>query len=83
YYKNSRVTAIYTADLAQLKALMPPKVLAQVQPLQIWPGRGLVVLTAYAYEYCDNDSYNEVGLSVVTNRPGRANLGPFSLVGQS
>lgn len=83
YYKNSRVTAIYTADLAQLKALMPPKVLAQVQPLQIWPGRGLVVLTAYAYEYCDNDSYNEIGLSVVTNRPGRANLGPFSLVGQS
>lgn len=83
YYKNSRVTAIYTADLAQLRSLMPAKVLAQVQPLQIWPGRGLVVLTAYAYEYCDNDSYNEVGLSVVTNRPGRANLGPFSLVGQS
>lgn len=44
---------------------------------------GLVALTAYAYEYCDNDSYNEVALSIVTNKPGHANLGPFSLLGQS
>lgn len=83
YYKNSKVTAVFTADLATLKSLMPAKVLEQVQPLQVWPGRGLVALTAYTYEYCDNDSYNEVSLSIVTNRPGNANLGPVSLVGQS
>jgi len=83
YYRNSRVTAVYTADLERLKALMPAEVLAQVQPLQIWPGRGLVALTAYAYEYCDNDSYNEIALSIVTNKPGSTNLGPLSLVGQS
>ncbi len=83
YYENSRVTAIFTADLARLRELMPPGVLEQVQPLQIWPGRGVVALTAYAYHYCDNDSYNEIGLSVVTNKPGSSNWGPFSLMGQS
>lgn len=40
-------------------------------------------MTAYAYEYCDNDSYNEIALSIVTNKPGKSNLGPISLVGQS
>lgn len=83
YYKNSRVTAIFTADLDQLKSLMPAEVLAQVQPLQVWPGRGLVALTAYSYRYCDNDSYNEIGLSVVTSKPGSSSFGPFTLLGQS
>lgn len=83
YYQNSRVTVIFTADLARLRELMPAQVLAVVQPLQVWPGRGLVALTAYTYRHCDNDSYNEVGLSVVTNRPGGGNWGPLSLLGQS
>jgi hypothetical protein len=83
FYNNSRVTAIFTADLDKLKQLMPAKVLTQVQPLQVWPGRGLVALTAYTYRYCDNDSYNEIGLSVVTNKPGSPTLGPLTLVNQS
>ncbi len=83
YYNNSRVTAVFTADLDRLRALMPAKVLEQVQPLQIWPGRGVVALTAYAYHYCDNDSYNEIALSIVTNKPGASNLGPISLISQS
>ena len=83
YYKNSRVTAVYTADIDRLRALMPAEVLEQVQPLQVWPGRGLVAFTAYTYDYCDNDSYNEIALSIITNKPGKANLGPFSLIGQS
>ncbi len=83
YYKNSRVTVIFTADLDKLRELMPAKVLETVQPLQVWPGRGLVALTAYAYHYCDNDSYNEIGLSVITTRPGGSNLGPLTLMGQA
>jgi hypothetical protein len=83
YYENSKVTMVYTADIDKLRALIPAKVLEQVQPLQVWPGRGLVALTAYAYHYCDNDSYNEIALSVVTNKPGEGNYGPLSLVGQS
>lgn len=83
YYKSSRITAVFTADLAQLRALMPPQILQQVTPLQIWPGRGLIALTAYAYHYCDNDSYNEIALSVITTKPATLNVGPLSLLRQS
>lgn len=83
YYKNSKITAVFTADLARLKELMPADILQQVQPLQVWPGRGAVALTAYAYAYCDNDSYNEISLAIVTSKPGTASLGPFTLLGQS
>ncbi|MDF3929098.1 acetoacetate decarboxylase (ADC) [Pseudomonas putida] len=83
YYQNSRVTAVYTADLDALRALMPPEVLATASPLQVWSGRGLVAFTAYTYEHCDNDAYNEVAVSIITNTPGKANLGPFTLIGQS
>lgn len=83
YYKNNRITAVFTADLDKLRELMPAQVLEQVQPLQVWPGRGLVAFTAYTYDYCDNDAYNEIALSIVTNKPGSSNLGPISLVVQS
>lgn len=83
YYKNSRVTAVYTADIDRLRELMPAKVLAEVQPLQVWPGRGLIAITAYSYHYCDNDSYNEIAVSIVTSKLGGSNWGPFSLLAQS
>ncbi|WP_286747227.1 acetoacetate decarboxylase (ADC) [Aquabacterium sp. UBA2148] len=83
YYKNSRVTAVYTADIDRLRELIPPKVLAEVQPLQVWPGRGLIAITAYSYEYCDNDGYNEVAISIVTSKLGGSNWGAFSLLAQS
>lgn len=83
YYKNSSVTAVFTADIDRLRELIPTEVRAKVQPLQVWPGRGLVALTAYAYQYCDNDSYNEVSLSVITNKPGDTNLGPVTMIGQT
>lgn len=83
YYKNSRITAVFTADLARLQALMPEAVRKVVQPLQVWPGRGLVALTAYTYEYCDNDRYDELALSIITSKPGASSLGPLTLAGQS
>ncbi|WP_230521590.1 acetoacetate decarboxylase (ADC) [Janthinobacterium sp. EB271-G4-7A] len=83
YYKNRKITAVFTADIARLKELMPEDILKEVQPLQVWPGRGAVALTAYAYEYCDNDSYNEISLAIVTNKPGSSSFGPFTLLGQS
>ena len=83
YYKNRKITAVFTADLARLKELVPEDMRQQVQPLQVWPGRGAVALTAYAYDYCDNDSYNEISLAIVTNQPGASSFGPFTLLGQS
>lgn len=83
YYKNRKITAVFTADLARLKELVPEDMRQQVQPLQVWPGRGAVALTAYTYDYCDNDSYNEISLAIVTNQPGASSFGPFTLLGQS
>jgi hypothetical protein len=83
YYKDSSITAVFTADIERLRELMPAAIKAQVQPLQIWPGRGVVALTAYAYHYCDNDAYNELSLSIVTSKPGSPSFGPLSLLGQS
>lgn len=83
YYENTLVTAVFTADIERLRELMPADVLAKVQPLKVWPGRGLVALTAYAYHYCDNDSYNEISLAVITSQPDKANLGLISLAGQA
>lgn len=83
YYRNSKITLVYTADLARLRELIPAALRAQVQPLQVWPGRGAVAITAYAYELCDNDSYNEISLAIVTNQPGQPSYGPLSLLAQS
>lgn len=83
YYRNSSIGAIFTADIDRLRALIPAALRAQVTPLQVWPGRGAVALTAYAYHYCDNDSYNEFSLAIVTNKPGAMRFGPFSLLGQA
>jgi hypothetical protein len=83
YYKNSRITAVYTADLNRLKELMPKEVLEKVRPVAVWPGRGVVALTAYFYKYCDNDSYYDLALSIVTTKPDSWNFGLFSLIGES
>ncbi|MES2261696.1 MAG: acetoacetate decarboxylase (ADC) [Pseudomonadota bacterium] len=83
YYKNRKITAVFTANLDRLRGLMPDKVLKEVQPLQVWPGRGVVALTVYSYDYCDNDSYSEISLSIVTNKPGKSSFGPLTLMGQS
>lgn len=79
YYENSRVSIIFTADIERLRELMPEAVLDQVQPISVWPGRGLIALTAYSYQYCDNDSYKEITISIVTTKPRSLNLGPISL----
>lgn len=80
YYSNSSITAIYTADLKTLKELVPAEVRDLVKPISYFPGRGLVAITAYRYHYCDNDSYNELSISVVTTKPDKANWGIFSLL---
>lgn len=80
YYSNSSITAIYTADMKTLKKLIPEKVRDIVKPISITPGRGLIAITAYAYHYCDNDSYNELSISIVTTKPDAGNWGVFSLL---
>ena len=80
YYSNSSITAIYAADMKTLKKLIPAEVRDIVKPISITPGRGLIAITAYAYHYCDNDSYNELSISIVTTKPDAGNWGVFSLL---
>ncbi|QUY58103.1 acetoacetate decarboxylase (ADC) [Chryseobacterium arthrosphaerae] len=82
YYSNSSITAIYTADMKTLKKLIPKEVRDVVNPISITPGRGLIAITAYAYHYCDNDSYNELSISIITTKPNSGNWGVFSLMGE-
>lgn len=82
YYSNSSITVIYTADMKTLKKLIPAEVRDIVKPISITPGRGLIAITAYAYHYCDNDSYNELSISIVTTKPNAGNWGIFSLMGE-
>lgn len=82
YYSNSSITAIYTADMDRIKELMPEQVRSLVQPVSFVPGRGLIAITSYAYKYCDNDTYNELSISIITTRPNKSNFGLISLLGE-
>lgn len=81
YYDNSSITAIYTADMDAIDALIPEDVKHLVKPISYTPGYGLVAITSYAYHYCDNDTYNELSISIVTTKPDARNLGLLSLMG--
>ena len=65
YYKTSNVQLLMLAPLDKLKAKLP----AKVEPLSPIPGYGLVSLTFFAYDVCDNDPYDEVSVAVVVRRP--------------
>lgn len=82
YYSNSSITVVYKADTERIKKLIPEKVKDIVKPISITPGRGLIAITAYTYNYCDNDSYNELSISIVTTKPNKGNWGVFSLLGE-
>lgn len=83
YYSNSSITAVYTADMDRIKALIPEKVRDRVKPISFGRGKGLIAITSYAYHYCDNDTYNELSVSIVTTKPNAPNLGALSLLLQT
>ncbi|WP_413533535.1 acetoacetate decarboxylase (ADC) [Empedobacter brevis] len=82
YYSNTSITAIYTADMEEIKKLIPTEVQELVKPISYTPNRGLIAITSYAYHFCDNDFYNELSISIVTTEPNKSNLGLISLMGE-
>jgi len=66
YYRSSSVQLLFLAPLTRLRATLP----APLEPLRAVPGRGLLALTFFSYEVCDNDPYNEASIAVVIRRPG-------------
>lgn len=65
FYRTSNIQVVMLAPIAKLKA----KLSMPLEPLQPIPGFGLVALTFFRYEVCDNDPYNEVSVAVVLRPP--------------
>ncbi|WP_433848215.1 acetoacetate decarboxylase [Acinetobacter proteolyticus] len=65
YYRSANVQVLMLAPLKQLKKKLP----ASLEPLQAFPGYGLVALTFFTYSVCDNDPYNEVSIAMVVRKP--------------
>ncbi|MCH7294003.1 acetoacetate decarboxylase [Acinetobacter higginsii] len=65
YYRSGNVQVLMLAPLKQLKKKLP----APLEPLQAFPGYGLVALTFFTYSVCDNDPYNEVSVAIVVHKP--------------
>ncbi len=82
YYRTSSISAIYTADMSRIEELLPADVRDVVQPISFTLGKGLIAITSYAYHYCDNDTYNELSISIVTTKPNQSNWGLISLLGE-
>ncbi|USA48197.1 acetoacetate decarboxylase [Acinetobacter sp. C26M] len=73
YYRSGNVQLLMLAPLKQLKKKLP----ASLEPLQVFPGYGLVALTFFTYAVCDNDPYNEVSVAIVVRKPNA--YGPHAL----
>jgi len=66
YYRMSSVQLLMLAPVERLRATLPQP----LEPLQPFPGYGLVALTFFSYPVCDNDPYDEVSVAIVIRRPG-------------
>lgn len=73
YYRTNNIQLLMLAPLSHLREKLP----APLEPLQAFPGYGLVALTFFSYSVCDNDPYDEVSIAVVIRQP-RAR-GPHAL----
>lgn len=66
YYRANSIQLLMLAPVSKLRAKLP----ALLEPLQPFPGYGLVALTFFSYAVCDNDPYDEVSIAVVIRQPG-------------
>ncbi len=64
YYDASSFTGIFTAPTDRVKARMP---FPEVSPLEIFPGRSLVAISALEYRDTDIAPYNELSVSVLVS----------------
>lgn len=67
YYRTSNVQLLMLAPVSRLKAKLP----SPLEPLQPFPGYGLVSLTFFSYSVCDVDPYDEVSVAIVVRQPGK------------
>ncbi len=75
YYDFRFTTCIFTAKINRLKKMLPHP---QFVPIQIWPGTGMLAITAFEYRDTSIGPYNEVAISVPLNFPPATFLGKHS-----
>ncbi|CAI7642922.1 unnamed protein product [Penicillium pancosmium] len=76
YYRTSSVQLVFLAPLDQLKDKLP----SPLEPIIALPGYGLVALTFYSYQVCDNDPYNEVSVAIIVRQPGEVSYSTTQLL---
>lgn len=76
YYRSSNVQVLMLAPVSRLKAKLP----SPLEPLQPFPGYGLVSLTFFSYSVCDVDPYDEVSVAIVVRQPGAHGLQSLELL---
>lgn len=75
YYDYRAVSCTFTAKIKRLKSILPHP---QFEPIQIWPGTGIVSVVAFEYRDTSIGPYNEVAVNVPINFPPADFLGKFS-----
>lgn len=75
YYDIRFTTCIFTAKIERLKSILPHP---QFIPIHIWPGTGMLGITALEYRDTSVGPYNEVAITVPLNFPPAAFLGKHS-----
>lgn len=73
YYRTGNVQVLMLAPIKKLKEKLP----VPLEPLQAFPGYGLVALTFFTYSVCDNDPYNEASVAIVVRKANAR--GPHSI----
>ncbi|MBF0239385.1 MAG: acetoacetate decarboxylase family protein [SAR324 cluster bacterium] len=68
YYDNTTMTAIFTASTRALKKYLPE----ELCPVEAFPGKSLVALSAFEYRHTDIGPYNEFSVAALVNYPGKS-----------
>lgn len=69
YYDNTAMSAIYTASTEQVRKQLPSP---DMHPVELYPGRCLVVFSAFEYRRTDIGPYNEFSISALISHGRKA-----------
>jgi len=62
YYDSMAMTAIYLASTAKVRKYLP---LPEMHPVEMFPGKSIVALSAFEYRNTTIDSYNEFSVAAI------------------
>jgi hypothetical protein len=71
YYDIRHVAAMFPVAIRKLKELLPHP---NFKPVEMWPGTGTLVISAYEYHDTSIDPYNELAISVLVRFPPATGL---------